>query len=122
MAEINNKRVEILHALGFCFGTEHYYRNRNKTFNYTDGVKIFCKKVHAYWLLDIVDSVVRTKYEMNEGFIRITLKVKDNHTARITFKKGIYLIYKQEIPFIDCPEGDWNFYYQKNLFFWIGEY
>ena len=123
MAEINQKRVEVLHALGFCFGTEHYYRNRSKTFNYTDGVKRFCETAEAYWLLDLVESVVKTKPEMNNNdLINITLKVKEDNTAKITFRQQIKIIHCQKIPFTDCPQGEWKFFYKNKVFFWCDEY
>ena len=106
----------------FCNGTENYYTNPYLVFKYTDGVKIFCDIAEAYWLLDIVNSVVKTKPEMNNGLINIILEVRKDNTAKITFRQRIKFIYNQKIPFTDCPKGKWLFYFENNVFFWNGEY
>lgn len=120
---IDEKKFKLINAMALCTGTEDYYTNENISFDYTDGVKIFCKTVEAYWLLDLVESVVKTKPEMNSNIlVGIKLKVKNDNTAVITFKDGVKLFYKQEIPYTDCPQGEWRFYYKDKVFFWYEEY
>lgn len=122
MPEIDERKLKLIEKLMFCRGTENYYTNPHLAFQYTDGVKTFCETAMAYWLLDLVNSVVKTKPAMNEDLIVITLTVKDNHKATITFEDSENIIYKQIIPFTDCPKGKWLFYYENNVFFWNGEY
>ena len=122
MTEFDERKLKLIEKLMFCNGTEHYYTSPHLAFKYTDGVKIFCDIAEAYWLLDIVNSVVKTKPEMNKDLINITLKVKENGIAQITFRERIKLIHNQKIPFTDCPKGKWIFYYENNVFFWNGEY
>ena len=122
MAEFDERKKQLIEKLMFCNGTENYYTNPNLVFNYTDGVKIFCDIAEAYWLLDIVNSVVKTKPEINEGLSAVKLKVKTDNTAVITFKDGTKIRYKQVIPYTDCPKGEWRFFYENNVFFWHGEY
>ena len=113
---------ELEQIMAHCYGTENYYTNQFLHFKYTDGVKVFCEKVGAYWLLDLVESILKIKAELHSDLIGITLRVKDQNKAKLTFKKGTKLIYKQDIPFTDCPKGKWKFFYHGNVFFWNGEY
>ncbi len=122
MTEEDKRSYELERTMANCYGTENYYTDQHLVFKYTDGVKIFCDIAEAYWLLDIVNSVVKTKPEMNKDLINITLKVKEDGTAQITFRKRIKFIHNQKIPFTDCPKGKWIFYYENNVFFWNGEY
>ena len=112
----------LMSYMGNFYGTEHYYTNHFLSFKYTDGVKGFCEQAHAFWLLDIVESVVKNKPSMNEDLISITLLVNQDNTAFITFKDSSKTIYQQKIPYTDCPVGEWNFFYENNVFFWNGEY
>ena len=112
----------LMSYMGNFYGTEHYYTNHFLSFKYTDGVKGFCEQAHAFWLLNLVESVVKNKPSMNEDLISITLLVNQDNTAIITFKDLTKTIYQQKIPYTDCPVGEWNFFYENNVFFWNGEY
>ena len=63
------KSTELENIMSYCYGTENYYKNNLYTFNYTDGVKTFCEKADAYWLLDIIASISRHYKQMHEDFI-----------------------------------------------------
>ena len=112
----------LMNYMGNFYGTEHYYTNHFLSFKYTDGVKGFCEQAHAFWLLNLVESIVKAKPSMNEDLISITLLVNQDNTAFITFKDLTKTIYQQRIPYTDCPVGEWNFFYENNVFFWNGEY
>ena len=116
------KSNELQQIMSYCYGTEHYYKIPAYSFKYTDGIKIFCEKADAYWLLDIVESVCRTHKEIHNDFILIELSVNKDNKATITFEDTKGIFFKQEIPFTDCPEGTWRFYFDNNVFFWNGEY
>ena len=73
MTEFDERKKQLIEKLMFCNGTENYYTNPHLAFQYTDGVKIFCDIAEAYWVLDIVNSVVKTKPEMNNDLINIIL-------------------------------------------------
>ncbi|MBR6412697.1 MAG: hypothetical protein IKS41_06025 [Alphaproteobacteria bacterium] len=120
--QVDERALQVRQALYFCTGTENYYTNQHISYEYTDGVKIFCEKAGAYWLLDLVESVIKTKPELNNDLIGITLTVKEGNKARIAFRKRVRLIYYQHIPFTDCPRGKWKFYYQGKVLFWNMEY
>lgn len=125
-AEIVNEYPEndknLVAIMKNCFGTMNYYCSHYLSFKYTDGVKTFCDKASAYWLLDIIESVVKTSKEMTEDLISVVLTVFDNNVAIITFKNSEKTFYEQKIPYTDCPMGEWKFFYQDNVFFWNAEY
>ena len=112
----------LMSYMGNFYGTEHYYTNHFLSFKYTDGVKGFYEQAHAFWLFDIIESVVKTNKAMSEDLISISLMVNNDNTAFITFKDSTKTIYQQKIPYTDCPVGEWNFFYENNVFFWNGEY
>ena len=122
MLDTDNKTKMLERTMANCYGTENYYVARHLAFKYTDGVKTFCETAAAYWLLDLVNSIVITKPSMNNDLIVITLIVNDNHRATITFEDSEKVIHKQDIPYTDCPSGEWKFFYDNNVFFWNGEY
>ena len=116
------KSTELENIMSYCYGTENYYKIPQYSFNYTDGVKTFCEKADAYWLLDIVASISRHYKQMHEDFIIIDLIVGEDNKATITFEDTKGIFFKQEIPFTDCSKGLWKFYFDNNVFFWNGEY
>ena len=42
---IESNKLE--NIMSYCYGTEHYYKIPQYSFNYTDGVKTFCEKVDS---------------------------------------------------------------------------
>ena len=116
------KSTELENIMSYCYGTENYYKIPQYSFKHTDGIKTFCEKADAYWLLDIVESVCRTHKEIHNDFILIELSVNKDNQATITFEDAKKTFYKQQISFTDCPEGTWRFYFDNNVFFWNGEY
>ena len=117
-----NKSSDLSNLMSYCYGTEHYYTNPVLNFKYTDGVKTFCENAQSYWLLDIVNSVCRFYKRMHQDLIIIKLIVNQDNKASITFEDTLGIFFSQIIPFTDCPEGTWMFYFNDNVFFWNGEY
>ena len=120
--EMIQNSIKLQDIMSYCYGTENYYKIPQYSFKYTDGVKTFCENADAYWLLDIIESVCRTHKEIHNDFILIELLVSKDNKATITFEDAKCVFYKQSIPFTDCPEGNWKFYFDNNVFFWHGEY
>ena len=118
----NIKSSDLSNLMSYCYGTEHYYTNPIHSFKYTDGVKIFCENAQSYWLLDIVNSVCRFYKRMHQDLIIIKLEVNKDNKASITFEDTYGIFFSQIVPFTDCPEGTWMFYFNDNVFFWNGEY
>ena len=116
------KSSDLSNLMSYCYGTEHYYTNSIHSFKYTDGAKIFCENAQSYWLLDIVNSVCRFYKRMHQDLIIIKLIVNKDNKASITFEDTYGIFFSQIIPFTDCPEGEWMFYFNDNVFFWNGEY
>ena len=116
------KSSDLSNLMSYCYGTEHYYTNPIHSFKYTDGVKIFCENAQSYWLLDIVNSVCRFYKRMHQDLIIIKLEVNKDNKASISFEDTYGIFFSQIIPFTDCPEGTWMFYFNDNVFFWNGEY
>lgn len=113
---------DLSNLMSYCYGTEHYYTNPIHSFKYTDGVKIFCENAQSYWLLDIVNSVCRFYKRMHQDLIIIKLEVNKDNKASISFEDTYGIFFSQIVPFTDCPEGTWMFYFNDNVFFWNGEY
>lgn len=111
------EQLKLENIMDYCYGTEHYYRNQLLPFLYTDGVKTFVENAGngAFWFLTECSAyTVRAK-----EFMGITLKVKDS--------KGIILVddkEKKKIPYTDCPDGEWEFFYEpeSKVLMWRGEY
>ena len=116
------KSSDLSNLMSYCYGTEHYYNNPIHSFKYTDGVKIFCENAQSYWLLDIVNSVCRFYKRMHQDLIIIKLEVNKDNKASISFEDTYGIFFSQIVPFTDCPEGTWMFYFNDNVFFWNGEY
>ena len=117
-----NRSDALIQIMANCYGTENYYTNNYIHFKYTDGIKTFCEKAQAYWLLDIVQSIYGQYPQMREDLVQITLMVYENNTATITFTDSKGKFYRQRIPYTDCPMGEWVFYFENNVCFWRGEY
>ena len=109
--------LKLENEMAYCYGTEHYYRYYGNLL-YTDGVKNFCEKAEAYWFLDAVFSHLVT---MPEDFYVITLKVNNDSTATLNIK-GDNAKKTQNIPFTDCPAGEWKFYFSERVLMWWREY
>ena len=117
--------TKLKNEMSYYYGTENYYCDKAYYFKFTDGVKAFCEKAGAYWLLDLINSLFferKYKAKMNADFISIDLKVDENDSAVISFKDSNGVFYEQGIPFTDCPMGNWKFYYDSGVLMWNGEY
>ncbi|MBO5843491.1 MAG: hypothetical protein J6Q96_01325 [Bacteroidales bacterium] len=116
----HNKKPETLELenhMAYYTGTEHYYRYMGSRFVYTDGVRGFAQKAEAYWFIDLCFGYL---VRLPEDFYSIKLTVKGGK-ATLTVK-GEKEVARKNIPYTDCPEGEWLFYYSDNVLFWNGEY
>jgi len=112
------KSKELESIMSNYIGTEHYYRYfPNAPFLYTDGIKAFCENAEAYWFLTEIFLATRG---LPDDLYTITLEV-ENHSANIKISAE-KKIKGWHIGYTDCPEGEWKFFYQNNVFFWSGEY
>lgn len=109
----NQLRLE--NIMANCIGTEHYYTNPVLCYRYTDGVKTFAIEAGAYWFLSELNPFI---YKLKR-FSSFKLKVKDNRGEILIDDQP-----KKKIPFTDCPDGEWEFFFEPeaNLLMWNMEY
>lgn len=103
-------------------GTETWYRHHFiKDVTYTDGVKYFAETAGAWWFVD--DCIIEYAPLMRKhGFLTITLDVADTK-ATITVDDGNdNVLATREIPFTDCPSGEYKFYFTNDVFLLPSEY
>lgn len=102
-------------ALSQHCGSATYYRYHIGPMRYTEGVHCFANNAGggAYWLLDIIgtDPVIR-ELVLASGFAVTTLKVFAGYKAKLTVAEdsGVPPVFSLDIPYTDCPEGEWQFY------------
>ena len=114
------KPNELEWIMSNCYGTEKWYRYfPNNNFLYTDGVKTFCENAEAYWFISEVFLMV---HGLPEDLYKITLKVEGSKADIIIIDGDCKEVKRNHIPFTDCPEGTWEFYYTDNVFLWYMEY
>lgn len=113
-----SRRLELEGKMAYCTGTEHYYKSPVHCFLYTDGVKTFAQEAGAYWFLSELNVFIRDCKE----FTSFKLVVKDSKAEILVNDKP-----RKKIPFTDCPEGEWLFFYEPNgnpekVLMWCNEY
>ena len=111
------RTLDLENHMAHCIGTEQYYRYMNSRFVYTDGVREFAKKAEAYWFIDLCFSHLA---RLQDDCYAIKLILKGSK-AKLTIEAD-EVVAKQNIPFTDCPEGEWLFYCCDNVLLWNGEY
>ncbi len=104
--ELNQINKMNLSELSNFTGTEGYTRHRfipNSTgVLLTDGVKYLAENAGAYWLMDIILSIL--PQIRNEEFWTVKLKVKNNK-GQVTIDDGNNnVLYTQRVHFCDFPE------------------
>lgn len=111
------EQLELENKMAYCYGTEQYYRSVLLPFLYTDGVKTFAENAGggAYWFLSECARVVKGLTD----FASIVLKVKDGKADIMVNDEN-----KKHIAYTDCPDGDWEFFYEpeSKVLLWNGEY
>ena len=111
----NPKQLRLENIMAQCIGTEHYYTNPVICYKYTDGVKTFAQEAGAYWFLSELNRFI---YKCR-NFCSFKLKVKNNKAEIFMDDQP-----KKKIHFTDCPDGEWEFFYEPeaNLLMWNMEY
>ena len=111
-------QLELEAKMAYCYGTEHYYTDSIICYTYTDGVRTFVKEAGAGWLLTEFNKFIYGQKE----FCSLKLVVKDNKADILKDGKKV-----KHIAFTDCPDGEWEFFYEPNgvpsrVLMWNGEY
>lgn len=119
--------AELENLMAYATGTESYtkYNLFGQSLLLTDGAKLFADKAEAYWFIEEI-LIYRSKFlskSPNEYLFSISLIVKNNK-ARILFNDAEKKVLEKRIPFTDCPEGTWEFYYDidSNVLMYKSEY
>ena len=96
-------KEQIVAGLGNFYGTERYFRY-SRYLVLTDGAQWLCESAEMFWFAGIVDSLLATMPKIRaQSFLVAKLVVKDE-SAVFTLEDGNYkVLYKQEIPYTDCP-------------------
>jgi hypothetical protein len=103
------KAEKIRQGLGNFYGTEayHYVSIFTKKVVATDGVMWLSENANAFWLMDIITSVLISKSTAakfwQNGFSSWTLKVKDNKGVVTADDGNDHPLYSQAIPYTDFP-------------------
>lgn len=120
MSKVNS--AQLADDLAYFTGTEHWYRHPlNRECLYTDGVQFFAEKVGAYWLLDLLATEF-FELQHNAGFLSVNLIVTGSE-ADLIIEDGDYVsLAKKHIPYTDCPEGEWRFFFTDNVILLPSEY
>ena len=106
--------AELLNHLAQCTSTEQYHRTHPNLLA-TDGAKYLADAAGAYWLLDIVWSVLQ-KIMDEFAVLELTLE-KGLSCAEVVIHDGrepktIY--HRQAIPYTDFPLQNIKLYVQEN--------
>ena len=111
------EQLSLESKMSYCYGTERYYKSNMLPFVYTDGVKTFVENAGggSFWFLTECLAFINGLAD----FSSIVLKVKGGK-ADIVVNGEI----KKHIAFTDCPDGDWEFFYEPDgkVLLWNGEY
>jgi len=106
-------------------GSETWWRHALvRSILFTDGAKHVADIGGAYWLLD--EIALAQKYNRKvaaEEFQHWTLKVKPDHTARLTCDDGNgRVVYTKQLTFTDFPLDEISFYVCNNTILLPSEY
>jgi hypothetical protein len=94
-------------------GTERYYRTHPGLLA-TDGAKYLADQAGAYWLLDIVWSVLS---KLDDEFVVLELICEESSRAEIVIHDGREpetTYHRQEIPYTDFPLPKIKLYIQQS--------
>ena len=94
-------------------GTERYHRTHPGLLA-TDGAKYLADQAGAYWLLDIIWSVLP---KIDDDFAVVELSVQENRRAAVVIHDGREPqtnYHKQDIPWTDFPLERIKLYIQQN--------
>ena len=130
------KEIRTMPDLTAFTGTQNYHiLNFLRNLKFTDGWECLVRKLECFWLADIVASVQHMPKIRNNNFIVWRIVVKENkglveaysdsigqdENGNSTFSKE-QLLYKQNIEYVDFPEGIFEWYQCDDVVLLKGEY
>ena len=118
--------LKVKAGLAYYTGCEQPYKHPFfKSLRYTDGVQFLVKEAQAYWLLDIIGSILN-KIKQHD-FATINLKVyrlgNGQTKALFTADDGNdNIFYRQTIDFTDFPLDEIKLFYTNDILLLPSEY
>ena len=114
--------LDLSQELSQFTGTEYFHRSSPfSKMVHTDGVKHFCDRAGAYWLLDIIASEYAPLLK-NVPFQSISLIV-NHQKADISVEDGdCKTIKTKHLDYTDCPTGLYRFFLVDNVLMLTSEY
>lgn len=112
-------RVELRNALREFSGGDEFYRHAlNRRMLYTQGMRYFAENAGngAYWFMDIVATELMEIHQREE-FMSIHLLSKEGTACIVADDGNGNEVYRRNIEYTDCPEGDWNFFLENNTLY-----
>jgi hypothetical protein len=96
-------KEQIEDGLAGFYGTEQYHNHFGRLLM-TDGVQWLATNAEAYWLMDIVASILHLPKIRKNSFISIKLVKNKNGSALFTADDGNdNVLYDQDIEYTDFP-------------------
>lgn len=118
MVDMEAKRLENIMAQ--CYGTEQYWKHPVfDRYKYTDGVRTFAIEGKCWWFVE--DSLMYLS-ELPYDFYCVKLKVKNRKGDLIIDDGNGKVIKKHHYGLADCPDGEWVFFAEGDVFLWCGEH
>ena len=94
----------------------------NPGFLYTEGVQCFAEEAGAYWFLDIAATEI-WEFCLSLEFATIILAAHGDGYGYIRIEDGNGgVLWSKKIPYTNCPEGEWMFFYLNNTLILPSEY
>ncbi len=123
---LSEKGIKLKNGLPYFTGCEQPFKHPVfKDLIYTDGVKYLATEAEAYWLLDIIGSILNKIKE--HGFATIKLKVyrlgNGQTKALFTADDGNdNIFYRQTIEYTDFPLDEIKLFYTDDILLLPSEY
>lgn len=118
-------KADLQAGLAQHYGSEVWYRHYLiQSMLYTEGVKFFADSAGggAYWLLDKIALEVFFKYAKDNPFMSIKFLVTES-VGRLSVDDGNdNVIFVCDVPYTDCPDGEWKFFLTDNVLLLTSEY
>lgn len=95
-------------------GTENWYRHPLSGYTYTDGVQYVADKGGAYWLIDKILIITRSKKELQEfGVWKLAV---NNYKAVLTCEDGNrHTLYTERLNYTDFPLKEISLWFENGV-------
>lgn len=123
---ISDLGLKIKNELGYYTGCEQPYKHPLfKNLIYTDGVKYLATEAQAYWLLDIIGSILNKIKKHSFVTLKLSVYRLANGTTKAIFTADDgngEIFYHQFIEYTDFPLDDIKLFYTNDILLLPSEY